>query len=292
MENKCKIIIDLLPNYIENLTSEDTNKFIEEHLNNCEECKKVYTEMKSDIKEDLENTEIVKKIKTYKRKTLAIKLIVLVILICILFPIIKTLAFKYYVVSNALEKNTDYDIGDNYRIEEYIESIERDKYHISTYYLEGKMKKIYGDKLLEYYDGKDHYYFNDDQKTYYVERNVPLNDNLNIDIKIFENPSLEDNFISKIKFILDKDVIIKKNGFRDQEYYYIAEKSDVFPQIYFDKNTFFAQRIVNEKGEEYNPKERREYRITRSVVNYRLVEAPDFSLYTLVENKGGDANEK
>ena len=154
------------------------------------------------------------------------------------------------------------------------------------------MKKIYGNKLLEYYDAKDHYYFNDDQKTYYVERNVPLNDNLNIDIKIFENPSLEDNFISKIKFILNKDVIIKKNGFRDEEYYYIAEKSDVFPQIYFDENTFFAQRIVNEKGEDYNPKERREYRITKSVVNYRLVEAPDFSLYTQVENKGGDANEK
>ena len=36
MENKCKIVTDLLPNYIENLTSEDTNKFIEEHLNSCE----------------------------------------------------------------------------------------------------------------------------------------------------------------------------------------------------------------------------------------------------------------
>ena len=40
-ENKeCKIVQDLLPNYIEKLTNEETNKFIEEHLKNCEDCKK------------------------------------------------------------------------------------------------------------------------------------------------------------------------------------------------------------------------------------------------------------
>ena len=291
MENKCKIVIDLLPNYIENLTSEDTNKFIEEHIETCKECKKVYTEMNSDIKEDIENTEIVKKIKTYKRKTLTIKLIVLIVLLCILLPIIKNLSFKYYVVSNVLEKNLDYDIGNNYRIEEYIESIERYENHITTYYLEGKMKKVYGDKLLEYYDGKNHYYFDDDKKTYYVEKDVPLNDNLNININIFENSNFKDNFISKIKFILDKDITIQKRGFRDEEYYYIYEKNDTSTEIYFDENTFFAQRIVNEKSDEYKPEERREYRITSSVVNYRLVEVPDFSLYTQVENEGGVTNE-
>ena len=30
--NECKIVQDLLPNYIENLTNEETNKYIEEHL--------------------------------------------------------------------------------------------------------------------------------------------------------------------------------------------------------------------------------------------------------------------
>ena len=35
-ENKdCKIVQDLLPNYIEKLTNEETNKYIEEHLNEC-----------------------------------------------------------------------------------------------------------------------------------------------------------------------------------------------------------------------------------------------------------------
>ena len=44
MENEkiCKIVQDLLPNYIENLTSEETNIFIEEHLNTCSNCKNIY----------------------------------------------------------------------------------------------------------------------------------------------------------------------------------------------------------------------------------------------------------
>ena len=36
----CKIVQDLLPSYIDGLTNEDTNQYIEEHLKECEECKK------------------------------------------------------------------------------------------------------------------------------------------------------------------------------------------------------------------------------------------------------------
>ena len=37
----CKIVQDLLPNYIENLTNEETNRFIEEHLKECPECQSI-----------------------------------------------------------------------------------------------------------------------------------------------------------------------------------------------------------------------------------------------------------
>ena len=46
MESKCKIVQDLLPTYIESLTSEETTNFIEEHLNSCNECKKIYDNWK------------------------------------------------------------------------------------------------------------------------------------------------------------------------------------------------------------------------------------------------------
>ena len=45
----CKIVQDLLPNYIEKLTNEETNKYITEHLNECKDCKKVLKEMQNDI---------------------------------------------------------------------------------------------------------------------------------------------------------------------------------------------------------------------------------------------------
>jgi len=48
-ELKCSIVQDLLPNYIEKLTSEDTNEAIEEHLAACEACKEIYEQMNSDI---------------------------------------------------------------------------------------------------------------------------------------------------------------------------------------------------------------------------------------------------
>lgn len=61
---KCDIIKDLIPLYIEHMTSEETNNIIEEHISNCDECKKVYEEMSMDI--SLSNSEN-KEEKTGKR---------------------------------------------------------------------------------------------------------------------------------------------------------------------------------------------------------------------------------
>ena len=47
--DKCYLIRDLLPSYIDELTGEETNKEIENHLNECPECKKAYESMKGDI---------------------------------------------------------------------------------------------------------------------------------------------------------------------------------------------------------------------------------------------------
>lgn len=49
MKLECYIAKDLLPSYIDHLTCNDTNKRIEEHLSECEDCQKVYDEMKKNI---------------------------------------------------------------------------------------------------------------------------------------------------------------------------------------------------------------------------------------------------
>ena len=80
MENKenCKIVKDLLPSYIDGLTSEDTQKYIETHLEECNECKESLENMKKDFekeKKDIAN----KSIKYAKKINKKIKSLLLII---------------------------------------------------------------------------------------------------------------------------------------------------------------------------------------------------------------------
>lgn len=45
----CEIVEDLLPSYIEKMTSEKTNGAVEEHLNCCDKCKKLKKQMEEEI---------------------------------------------------------------------------------------------------------------------------------------------------------------------------------------------------------------------------------------------------
>ena len=82
MENEkiCKIVQDLLPNYIENLTSEKTNIFIEEHLKECEECRNILENMKIELKVDVQN-RVNREVKYIKKYNSRIRLLEMIILI-------------------------------------------------------------------------------------------------------------------------------------------------------------------------------------------------------------------
>ena len=98
----CKIVQDLLPNYIERLTNNDTNKYIEEHLNECEECKKIFENMEKDLK--LNNVKRdereVKYIKKYNNKLKFLRNVLLIILV--LFIII--IGRKFFILTNLSNK--------------------------------------------------------------------------------------------------------------------------------------------------------------------------------------------
>lgn len=67
----CKIIQDLLPAYIDNLTTAETNTFIEEHLQSCSECQKIFNMMKREVSEDIavqNKGDEVNYIKKYNKK--------------------------------------------------------------------------------------------------------------------------------------------------------------------------------------------------------------------------------
>ena len=101
--NDCKIIQDLLPNYVDKLTNEYTNEFIEKHLSECEECKASYDEMTKqvDLGFKVNNVEVsfMKKIRK-KIKIMGIVILILAILLAIAFYI-------NYKASYLLNQNTD-----------------------------------------------------------------------------------------------------------------------------------------------------------------------------------------
>ena len=70
---KCAVVRDLLPNYIEKLTSEETNQEIEAHLSDCKPCTKVYEEMKAEVPTESDSImEDAKDLSKFLRKTKAV----------------------------------------------------------------------------------------------------------------------------------------------------------------------------------------------------------------------------
>lgn len=90
--DKCYLIRDLLPSYIDELTGEETNKEIENHLNECPDCKKAYEYMKSDIpgEKEAESSEeydekLIKKIgQNVKRKNDRSKVVSIVAIVSLI----------------------------------------------------------------------------------------------------------------------------------------------------------------------------------------------------------------
>jgi len=86
MKVTCDVIKDILPLYVENMASEDTRYLVEEHIANCESCKKQLEEMSLPIKPIFDtDTEPLKKIKNTLRKKKLQTIILTVMLTAILF---------------------------------------------------------------------------------------------------------------------------------------------------------------------------------------------------------------
>lgn len=104
MKENCKIVQDLLPNYIENLTNEETNNYIEKHLNNCEECSKIYSSMKENIKlEPIEMKKEVKYMKKFNKQIKVLKFLIIAILIIFIFVIGRKTIIMTSLYNNANE---------------------------------------------------------------------------------------------------------------------------------------------------------------------------------------------
>jgi len=114
LKENCNIVQDLLPNYIERLTREETNNFIKDHLKECNECKIILEDMEEDLKFD--NSKKAKKdvkyIKKYSKKLKMLKIILLIISILIVVFLGFTVR-KMIIIKDLNEKVSKYVNMDN-----------------------------------------------------------------------------------------------------------------------------------------------------------------------------------
>lgn len=112
-KKECKIVQDLLPNYIEKVTTEETNSYIEGHLKTCEECQKVYSSMTESLntKPTVEEKEV-RYMKKFHKQLKVLKIILLVIVLFFVFSIGR----KTYILCSLGSKweETEKQLSNNY----------------------------------------------------------------------------------------------------------------------------------------------------------------------------------
>ena len=137
----CKIVQDLLPNYVEKLTDEETNKFIEEHLDNCKgDCKSVLDSMQKDLNWDKpkRDEKIIKFFKKYNKRIKFFQAVLGIIAIIVVFlcarrmVIISSLQDKANAYAEAYPYNYSYKMkiyGDSFEnIQDYLLEIYSNDY--------------------------------------------------------------------------------------------------------------------------------------------------------------------
>ncbi len=171
MKQECNIIQDLLPNYIENLVSKDTAEYIENHINGCDECKKILELMQnnttdSNNKKEKEEEIEVDHLKKYKKKMKVIKRVVIILVAIIVIALLVGLKFAMnYNTYNIIAKNV---VNSRQELE--------NSNNYSIYKIWGYENKETGEMIVK---SIQEYYYKDGK--YKIVDKLISNDNLNIE---------------------------------------------------------------------------------------------------------------
>ncbi|MBR2100310.1 MAG: zf-HC2 domain-containing protein [Eubacterium sp.] len=98
-ELPCGVVNDLLPSYIDDLTSEESNTAIKSHLDNCDNCRNAYLQMSENIDSNniiINETELLKKSKKKFGKKLIKTSIIVALTVAIVLSTIYGLHFIYW----------------------------------------------------------------------------------------------------------------------------------------------------------------------------------------------------
>lgn len=276
--DECDIVKDLAAPYVENLINSKSKEFVEEHLKNCDSCKKYYSDINSNILNESHNEKIkekheldfLKKI----RKNMSILKIILFVILSIIVVVMLGIFIKCQtvtkIVNDAYDKVEYLKTLDNYKL---VEKTINKNYTandtseiISTYYYkDGKYRNDYGNTTCYYEDDSYNkiYVYHDLKQIDYHTQNFIENKKGGTFDTFYEIISYK-----QLSGLFNLFLSIRTDKFNNIDCYVIrnGNNNNSYREIWINKETNIVLRRIEENYSKY-------YRET---------------IYTLVENQVTD----
>ena len=244
-KKECKIVQDLLPNYIDKLTNEETNTFIEEHLKECDNCNKILADMQKNIELDTSknNKKEVKYMKKYKTRMFVLKSIIL--LIVLIFVVI--IGRKVIIISDLQSKANEYVNSKNYH--RIIYTYDKDETAKLEVFVLGDKKRVIRTMMIGNEKNVTEMFFDGTKTNIYIEKGDKKIAQLIQELIIAEslyNALYTENLAYTVFASIPATVNNKE--FNGEECYYITNFNSLYNEskdgIYIDKETGLVLRSV------------------------------------------------
>lgn len=290
-KKECKIIQDLLPNHIDNLTTPETNEFIENHLKQCSECTKIFENMKKDfgIEEKPEKKNFKTFMKKYRNKLRIFKIIVLAIIVIFLVALDRKamIMIGLNAKANTVKNKTAYNM--RFSLYNEVEVLRVQVYRRDKEYTRELRHSslIYDDDVIirEYPNGET--------SNYYIKNGDSKQAILNADPEGIVPIKLEDfyfransDFLGFIRNVLCSSIRREKFNSSSYSYYFISNINlpDIgLCDIYVEKDTGFIARILLKGETDYFGWSGNLIDVAHG--NLQLFEEPDISEYEIIEEQ-------
>ena len=302
-DEKCKIVLDLLPNYVENLLSFESKQFVEEHLKTCQKCQNIFQTIKREnIKNDsfLEN-ESINIFKKYNMKLNIFRAIVFAGVISIL-TLGSIFAFHQYegqiIINKIADKEKELLEKDNYCITGKMihinhKNTEREAFVRKTYIKDSKYKIELKLDTEFYY--QNYRYMDNEQDftsveygTFDSKESIFVFPNTKTATKQFSNNPAHIRKKQDLSFFVSNSYLnfptmfFRKDKYMGRECYVkkFSGDSTAYYEIWIDIETLFPIRTIEEKYNTY-------YRESTNAIEYNNVTDEDVNFneegYTIEE---------
>lgn len=251
MKNKdCELVKDLLPSYVDGLTSDETNEFIESHVKECPECKALLNDMKRETvaAETVKSKKFVKFAKKYKKKLRILKFIIFVFLSLIVIHLIR----NFVIASDIMNKLYTTIQSNNYHYTRYSFDPNGGATKEEFYFKDGKYLSFLNviNFNEEFTYPKYWYYYDGTQKfTYSIDEISNIKYYTTNDLEKPYRPMYMDMYseMSKFHSILGLTLSpssIKKSNCNGKDCYTVDLFSNGDNLTFYDRDTGFPVRVL------------------------------------------------